>query len=136
MIVVDTNVMVKLVVGGADGAEAARLYERDQEWAAPPILISELRNVLVGYVRRGAMSREPAVAMIDHASLVLGDRVVNPPGSGVVEVALSCGLSAYDAEFVVLARLLGVPLATADRAILRNASDVAETLATLADWQA
>ena len=47
MIVVDTNVMVKLVVGGADGAEAARLYERDQEWAAPPILISELRNVLV-----------------------------------------------------------------------------------------
>ena len=50
MIVVDTNVMVKLVVGGADGAEAARLYERDQEWAAPPILISELRNVLVGYM--------------------------------------------------------------------------------------
>ena len=45
--------------------------------------------------------------MIDHASLVLGDRVVNPPGSVVVEVALKCGLTAYDAEFVVLARLLG-----------------------------
>ena len=136
MIVVDTNIMVRLVVGGPNGAVEARLLERDREWAAPPILISELRNVLVGYVRRGAMSREQAIAMIDDASLVLADRVVNPPHSDVIEVALDCGLTAYDAEFVVLARLLGVPLATADRAILRSAPDVAEPLATLADWQA
>ncbi len=132
MIVVDTNVMVKLVVGGADGAEAARLYERDEEWAAPGILLSELRNVLVGYVRRGAMSRRRAVATVHDAELVLGDRVANVPGRQVVETALVCGLSAYDAEFVVLARSLGVPLATLDRAILRSAADVAAPPATLA----
>ena len=35
MIVVDTNVMVRLVVGGADGIDAAMLFERETEWAAP-----------------------------------------------------------------------------------------------------
>ena len=44
MIVVDTNVMVRLVVGGADGTDAALLFERETEWAAPSILMSELRN--------------------------------------------------------------------------------------------
>ena len=59
MIVVDTNVMVRLVVGGADGA-AALLLEQDPEWAAPSILMSELHNVLLGYVRRGAITPEQA----------------------------------------------------------------------------
>lgn len=131
MIVVDTNVMASLIVGGPGWAEAARLFELDQEWAAPPILISELRNVLLGHLRRGAISRDQADAMIENASLVLGDRVVDTPHSDVIDVAMSCGLTAYDAEFVVVARLLGVPLATSDRAILRSAADVAAQPATL-----
>ena len=136
MIVVDTNVVVALVVGGPDEAVADCLYERDWEWTAPPILKSELRNVLVGYVRRGDISREQAVALFDEASHVLGDRVIDAPHSDVIEVALNCGLTAYDAEFVVVARLLGVPLATADRAILRSAPDVAAPLSTFANGQA
>ena len=53
MIVVDTNVMTRLVVGGEDGADSMALLEQDAEWAAPGILVSELRNVLLGFVRRG-----------------------------------------------------------------------------------
>ncbi len=136
MIVVDTNVVVALVVGGPYEAAADRLYERDSEWTAPPILKSELRNVLIGYVRRGDISREQAVALFDEASHVLGDRVIDAPHSDVIEVALNCGLTAYDAEFVVVARLLGVSLATADRAILRSAPDVAAPLSTFANGQA
>ncbi len=135
MIVVDTNVVVALVVGGPYEAAADRLYERDSEWTAPPILKSELRNVLIGYVRRGDISREQAVALLDEASHVLGDRVIDASHSDVIEVALNCGLTAYDAEFVVVARLLGVSLATEDRAILRSAPDVAEPLSTRANGQ-
>ena len=55
MIVVDTNVMLRLVLGGEDGADAARLLERDGEWAAPGILMSELRNVLLDSLAAAAL---------------------------------------------------------------------------------
>ena len=131
MIVVDTNVMLRVVLGGEDGADAARLLERDGEWAAPGILMSELRNVLLGFTRRGSLTRDQAKAMIDDASLVLGDRIAEAASAQVLDVALECGLTAYDAEFVALARTLGVPLATLDDAILRGAPDVAAALQTL-----
>lgn len=131
MIVVDTNVMVRLVMGGADGADAALLLEQDPEWAAPSILMSELHNVLLGYVRRGAITPDQAKAMSADAAAVLGDRIISMEGPQVLDVALECGLTAYDAEFVTLARTLGVPLATLDNAILQGATDVAVSLQTL-----
>ena len=63
MIVVDTNVMVDRLVGGENGADAALLFESDPEWAAPTLLVSELRNVLLGYVRRGDLRADQAKAM-------------------------------------------------------------------------
>ena len=125
VIVVHTNVMVRLVVGGPDGASAAWLFLRDPEWAAPPLLMSELRNVLLGFVRRGWVTADQAKAMCDDAAAVLGPRVVSVPSDRVIEAALECGLTAHDAEFVVVARELGVRLATADRGILGGARDVA-----------
>ena len=125
MIVVDTNVMVRLVVGGPRGTGAGRLFLRDPEWAAPMILLSEVRNVLLGFVRRGAMNAAQAKAMCDDAAAVLGPRVVTVSSGRVMDVALECGLTACDAEFVVAARALGVRLATEDRAILKGAGDVA-----------
>ena len=131
MIVVDTNVMLRLLVGGQDGADAARLLELDGDWAAPGILMSELRNVLLGFTRRGALTPDQAKAMINDASLVMGDRIAEAGSVQVFDVALECALTAYDAEFVALARTLGIPLATLDNAILRGAPDVAASLETL-----
>jgi predicted nucleic acid-binding protein len=126
VIVVDTNVMVYLLSGEGSRAEsAAELLRSDPDWAAPPILLSELRNVLVGSVRRGLVSRTDAMGMQDDAALILGGRVAAVDGAAVMEVALDLALSAYDAEFVVLARSLGVTLATEDAAVLRAAPDVA-----------
>ena len=128
MIVVDTNVMVHLLLGGEHGEDAALLFERDPEWAAPVILTSELRNVLLGYVRRGDLTADQANAMCDDAAEVLRGRTATVASGQVLDVALECGLSAYDAEFVALARTLGVPLVTLDGAILRDAGDVAVPL--------
>ena len=93
--------------------------------------MSELHNVLLGYVRRGAITPDQAKAMSADAAAVLGDRIVSMEGPQVLDVALECGLTAYDAEFVALARTLGVPLATLDNAVLRSATDVAVSLQTL-----
>ena len=133
MIVVDTNLVVQLVAVGDEHVAAARLLRRDAAWSAPPILMSELRNVLVGFVRRGAVTRTQATAMIEDASAILGDRIAGVRGPQTIAVALECGLTAYDAEFVTLARSLGVPLATLDQAILGGAPDVAESPVILAE---
>ncbi len=125
MIVADTNVVVQFVVGDDGGADAALLYAEEPEWAAPTILVSELRNVLLGFVRRGVLGPDHVKSMCDDADRVLGDRVEDVPHDRVIDTALECGLTAYDAEFVVLARTLGVFLATSDREILEGAPDVA-----------
>ncbi len=129
MIVVDTNVMVYLLAGDGPRADrAGDLLLRDPEWAAPPLLLSELRNVLAGSVRRGLVARVDALSMQDDAALILGDRTAGVDGAAVLRTALDLGLSAYDAEFVVLARTLGVPLVTDDREVLAAAADVATRL--------
>ncbi len=66
--------------------------------------------------------------MTDDAAAVLGDRVATVPSGHVFDVALECGLTAYDAEFVALARTIGVPVATSDSAVLQGAADMAVTL--------
>jgi predicted nucleic acid-binding protein len=128
MIVVDTNVMVYLLTGAGPGDEAARLLIRDPQWTAPPILLSELRNVMVGLVRREQLQPQDVAEICQDAEAILGDRVVSVSSSSVLNAAIGGGLSACDAEFVALARQLGVPLVTADRAILQAVPDVAVAL--------
>ena len=125
MIVVDTKVMLRLLVGGRAGEEAARLFMRDPEWAAPVRLTGELQGALLGFVRDRSITVDQAKAMCDDAAIVLGPRVVSVPSHRVIDTAVRCGLPAATAEFVVAARELGVMLATADREVLSAARDVA-----------
>ena len=95
--------------------------------------IGELRNVLLGAVRRGDLGVAQAKEMSDHAVEILGGRITRVEESQVIDIALECELTAYDAEFVALARQLGVALATADAAILKGATDVAVTVRNARD---
>lgn len=125
MIAVDTNVMVYLLTGIGPGEKASRLLSKDPEWAAPSVLLSELRSVLAGLVRSDRLAPSDAVEMCLDAEEILADRIVSLPSGPVLEVALNKGLSAYDAEFIALAQRLGVSLVTADQAILEAAPEVA-----------
>lgn len=125
MIVVDTRVMLRLLVGGRAGEDAARLFMQDPEWAAPVRLTGELHDALLGFVRDRSITVDQAKSMSDDAALALGPRVVRVPSHRVIDTAVQCGLPARSAEFVVAARELGVMLATADRKVLRAARDVA-----------
>ena len=125
MIVVDTNIVVHLIIDGPETADASALFDADGEWASPRILMSEFRNVLVGMARSGAITLERAKVMSDRAAAILGDRITPVDSAHVLDVALECGLTAYDAEFVALARTLPVPLITLDGGVLEGAPDVA-----------
>lgn len=119
MIVVDTNVLAYFFIPGAYTEDAERLFRRDPEWAAPILWRSEFRNVLAGYVNKKRMTLVTAFEIMEQAELLLSPREYTVPSAAVLELAAQSGCSAYDCEFVALARDLDISLFTSAAQILK-----------------
>jgi predicted nucleic acid-binding protein len=101
----------------ADIAEAVLL--KDSEWCVPPLWMSEFRRILFAYMRTRGMDVATAEAHWAEALDHLGSTQREPNPFSVLTKALASDLSAYDAEFVVLAEELGVQLVTSDQKVLK-----------------
>ena len=128
MIVVDTNVVAYLLLPGPQTALAEDLLIQQPEWAAPPLWRSEWRNVLAGYLRRGALDLNQALALQQQAELLVIRHEEPVSSQAVLQLVASSRCSAYDCEFVAAAHQLDVPLVTADRALLAAFPGVAHGL--------
>lgn len=128
MIVIDTNILAYLLIPGERSAAAESLLERDPEWAAPVLWRSELRQVLTSYLQRGDLSLDACTELWSRADALLTGHQHLVPTRTVLELALDSGCSAYDCEYVALAKLLGVLLVTEDRALLTAFAYIARPL--------
>lgn len=128
MIVVDTNVIASLYLRTPETPRAERALQKDPEWAAPLLWRSELRNVLATLQRTGRLDLSDAVEITGAAEDLIGGREFAVPSGDVLAAAAHSGCTAYDCEFAVLARGLGVPLVSLDRDLLREFSGVAVSL--------
>lgn len=117
MIVADANLVVYLVLPGAHTEVAVRVLERDAEWAAPFLWRSEVRNVLLGYRRRGLLQPRQTLDLMERVERLMRGREFLPGSIRVLELAEQSRLSAYDCEYVALADEMDVPLVTGDRRI-------------------
>jgi predicted nucleic acid-binding protein len=125
VIVVDTNVIAYLLLGGEKTAQARAALREDPIWAAPILWRSEFRNVLAMYLRQRQLVLSDALELVAEAeSLLSGSEYRVESGQVLSLVAVSL-CSAYDCEFVALAQELGVPLVTSDRKILEAFPSVA-----------
>lgn len=120
MIVVDTNVIAYLYLNGENTAAAEKLLQKDAEWIVPTLWRSEFRNILAGYIRRGQISFDQAHAIQSEAEDMLRDGEYIIDSRSVFELIMDSDCSAYDCEFVALARSQRVQLVTADKKILRS----------------
>ncbi len=125
MIVVDTNVIAYLFVPGDRTEKAEAALARDNEWVAPPLWCSEFRNVLVRLVRRGTLDDAKAFQIMRRAERQMRDREYGVSSGEVLTLALRSGCSAYDCEFVALARSFRTRLLTVDRQVLAAFPDMA-----------
>lgn len=125
MIVVDTNVVAYLFLVAERTAQAERALERDAAWVAPLLWRSELRNVLAGQVRGGGLDLADALRIQDEAERLLSDGEFTVASHDVLDLAAASGCTAYDCEFVALARDLGARLVTVDRQVLQAFPEVA-----------
>ena len=119
MIVVDTNILAYLFLPGSFTSHAEVLLHEDADWAAPSLWRSEFRNVLAGYLRRGALDLHTAIAMQREAEALLVPGEFAVDSGSVLDLVKNSDCSAYDCEFVALAQELGVKLVTMDAKLLR-----------------
>ncbi|MCE2879454.1 MAG: type II toxin-antitoxin system VapC family toxin [Comamonadaceae bacterium] len=128
MIVVDTNIVAYLLLSGPWTEAAEALLEREPTWAAPPLWRSELRNILAGYMRRGTLSLEQALGVQEAAQDLLSGHEIDVRSSAVLELVAQSQCSAYDCEFVALARQLQCALYTLDAKLLKAFPENAQSL--------
>lgn len=128
MIVVDSNIIAYLMIPGDRTKEVEKLLLKDSEWIAPLLWRSEFRNILTLYMKQSQMSLVLAEQTIARAENLLREREYGVLSSDVLVLTYEKSLSAYDAEYVVLAINFGVPLITVDKKLLKEASEYAVSL--------
>ena len=85
--------------------------------------------MLALYIRKEMLTLEQAYAIQTEAEALLNGAEYEVPSLDVLRLVESSECSAYDCEFVALAKRLNVKLVTADKKILKEFPGVAMTLA-------
>jgi predicted nucleic acid-binding protein len=127
VIVSDTSLIAHLYLKGETSPLARQIVLRDPDWATPFLWRSEFRNTLVKCIRAGILDRDKAFRVLGAAESLMAGGEYDPVSHDVLELAATTGCSAYDAEFVALARELRVPLVTRDKELLRKFPETALT---------
>jgi predicted nucleic acid-binding protein len=127
MIVADTNLIVYLFITGDQTLLAQKVLNKDPQWVVPPLWQSEFRNVLAAYIRRG-MGLKQANHIMENAIQTLENRQVIPSNDEILELVKNSTCTAYDCEFIALAKQLDIKLVTADKQLLKQFPDYAISL--------
>jgi len=104
VIVVVTNTIAYLFFTGEHTAEAEMVMEKDPDWVAPLLWRSEFRNVIRNYLRRGLLTLVQALQIAEQAEFLMLGNEFEITSSKVLSLVSSSNCSAYDCEFVALAR--------------------------------
>lgn len=117
-----------------EASEAAdRLLERlDTETAAVPTLWHlEIANVIASAERRGRVTSARSaefIAQLERLLITVDEETTHRAFGGVLALARTERLTAYDASYLELAMRLGVPLASKDRDLCDAAERVGVTV--------
>ena len=119
-VVVDTNVVAYYWLPGAHTEQAVALRRRCDDWFVPKLWRSEFCSVLGQYLRAGSIGLDQARALIRSVEAELVDSERESDLGMVMDLVAASTCSAYDCEFVALARSMGIPLVTEDAQVLRD----------------
>jgi predicted nucleic acid-binding protein len=128
MIVVDTNVIAYLFITGDFTQQAKKLLKTDHDWIAPILWKSEFRNVLALYMKRGYLTWENSILLLDEAESFMSESEYEVKSSNVMELVSTSNCSAYDCEFVALAQSLNLKMYTSDKKIIKEFPEITISL--------
>ncbi|MEO6870782.1 MAG: type II toxin-antitoxin system VapC family toxin [Chthoniobacterales bacterium] len=102
--------------------------EREPEWSTALLWRWEFRNAMVGYVRRGSLSSPAAIELCQKAEATVERREFCATPKDVFDLVSKSTCTAYDCEFVAVARERGLRLVTMDKQVLREFPHIAVSL--------
>ena len=120
MIVVDTNIISYFYLNSDYSSIAEQTFKKDPVWSAPLLWRSEFRNVLTFYIKKNIITLTEAIEIFEFAEELLKENEYEINYAQVLSLSHSSGCSAYDCEFVNLAKDLDITLVTEDKKILKN----------------
>lgn len=120
MIVVDTNIIAYLWLKGERTSSVKKLLKKDADWKVPFLWRSEFRNVLSLYIRKDLLTLPVAITIVKNAERQLKGNEYLVNSESILELVTQSDCSAYDCEFVALAKELGIKLITADKNITQQ----------------
>jgi predicted nucleic acid-binding protein len=129
VIVVDTNIISYFYLNSEHSSQAEEVFQKDSVWSAPLLWRSEFRNVLSLYIRKKIISLSDALEIFELAETLLQENEYEINSFKVLRLSELSGCSAYDCEFVNLAKDLRVTLVTEDKKILASFSEFAKSMA-------
>ncbi len=133
MIVVDTNTISYLFLTGEFSDQAERTLLKDSQWSAPLLWRSEFRSVLAQYIRKNILTLDQAIEIMESAVSLMETNEYDMDSKQVLHLVNNSNLSAYDCEFIALAKDLGVKMVAADKKVLEQFSDFAISIQEFAN---
>ncbi len=128
MIVADANLVAYYYLPGPLQVSAQAVLAKDPAWFVPPLMLSEFRSILSGYIHRKQIMLQDAADLAARVEITFRERIRPVPSRLVLELSRTSGCSTYDCEYVALASLLSAPLVTQDQKILRAYPKIAVAL--------
>jgi len=124
LIVVDTNVIAYLLIEGDRTNRARSLWRDDPDWRVPPLWRHDFLNVLATFAKRGGADLADTSQLWTRAVDTISPGEIDLDMSAALELAVTSRISAYDAQFITLARRLSVPLVTEDKKLRKTFPDL------------
>lgn len=128
MIVADTNTIAYLYINSEKSAQAEQLLMLEPKWIAPSLWKSEFRSVLTLYLRKNILTFDEILMINQQAESQMLENEYEVSSIHILQLVNSSNFSAYDCEFVALAKLLNISLITADKKIIKAFPDIAQTI--------
>lgn len=125
MIVVDTNITAYLYLDSKRTELAHAVYRKDREWIAPVLWRHEFLNILAMSAREKGLSLNEAQFIWEEALAKFAGSEIYADADETLRLAIEHKITAYDAQFIVLARKQGVLCVTEDKELLSKFPDTA-----------
>ncbi|OFW03087.1 MAG: hypothetical protein A3I61_03620 [Acidobacteria bacterium RIFCSPLOWO2_02_FULL_68_18] len=120
--VIDASVVIKWFIPEVRSEAARRWLEFPHDYFAPDLVFAEVGNAMWKKVRRGELTRQEALRLARDVPAAAVEAI---PMRGLLPdaeaLALSAGVTVYDAMYVALAVRLETHAVTADDRLLRIA---------------